>query len=347
MDKNLTLSREQINEILGEIKKLRKDADFSGWLPSEHATCYIMSPPLYYEWEKFPGHHVCPHCGKEFGDVNVDTEELSKRNDEVFSLFSRRYANNAAMAIKTWNYEGIIETAKDINELGYDAKVEFSCLDCIKNKNYPPVIFSFRLSTQQEYTITFPIFDWFDNPKHYSIEGKSLLLWKYNVAESFLRDMSKQTDSLQIEFKVKPCGKTIKGKTLYRFVKNSFGCGRNYDWENAYPFNEILSQFAFNQIDGKDEFSSDDVAVLCIGEISETARCFFNSIENARHWHKSENGELESVALYLDLAFLSTEQKCRVWMHKLSDSTSYKGMAWKEIDDALCEVLGLSFAEEK
>ena len=183
------LSREQLNKALDKLKELRQEEEYSGVLMQRFAMCYMPAPRCLYDWDKLPGSHTCPICGRHFG------EEVAKRNKMGGFKFGgkndteKAYYGAYNVNVDTWDFDTIHNAYLEAKELGYDASLVLICEDCIITKEFPPIIFKFRASESVDYTVSYPQIGGVVGDINKD-EGRTCFFpYEYGTAISFLKEV--------------------------------------------------------------------------------------------------------------------------------------------------------------
>ncbi|MDR3216848.1 MAG: hypothetical protein LBT55_05475 [Clostridiaceae bacterium] len=348
------MSKKELDKALDAIKELRKEKAFGGTLPYHHAMCYSMRMPSYSKWDKIPGKYVCKCCGGAFGRGD-------KANQESIQ---QRYGNfidkEGFLVISDSTVEEMIHNIKTCRDAGFDAKLDFHCSDCIRDKQLPPMVFRFRASKQNDYTVSYPDIFGESFEKDKMIIGRRAAvrifpLWQYNICGGFLSSL-RESSHYRINYKIdlNPDGTAQIAESSLRPFNKDDGVGafdrrsakRDDDRNNIsrewgeLPFFDILKQLRF-KCDKKNQ-----EVELITENMSAEVQAFINCVEVGNIWGEFDD---EATSLEMDIYYSPEEtdfsHKARIWLNGLNTGMSYEGKAWQEIFDALTNILGVSTGE--
>ena len=229
-----TLSREEINAALDTIKKMRNEQGYSGGIPhGEEIMCYSRPQPTYFEWDKVPSKHTCLTCGKVFGGIS--------RNN----------------AIRDWNIpkdkfyvdanslDRIFDIPKSITDLGYEAKIDFNCLECVVGtadcRPQPPFVISAKVDSESDYTVSY-FREQYAVSKEYYPEGFDYFYKKdYNQAIGFLRTLKNKSVQAKLVFELEK-----QSDGLYKIHPSEFERLKR-EWGADFEPCDFLKEIAFKR----------------------------------------------------------------------------------------------------
>ncbi|MCL2555639.1 MAG: hypothetical protein FWE03_01290 [Firmicutes bacterium] len=209
------LTRDELNEALAALKKLRNEEPYSGELPTHNAMCYSTSMPTHYEWDKIPMQIVCATCGKKFGDK------------KAVAKHSRDY-DKETLYIDKWDYRSFVRIFRELDALCYQAKMDFNCTECVKNKNIPLVLYHVKMQEDSQAKTSSPSIN----------SKKGFEIWQYNkvtdcltniIGKAWLINYSKKE---QDEYKNLDVGGKIK--FWLEEVRGSIGDHEGEEWNKIY-----------------------------------------------------------------------------------------------------------------
>jgi hypothetical protein len=305
------LTKQQIDEALAAMKKLRTQPAYSGNLPYHNATCYSMSMPTYCSWEDIPGVHVCVTCGTVFGGIG---KEVSR-----YRRFNRGYFDGGeddGFQVNPEEIRYLIRAYEGIKTAGYDAKLGFNCLTCIESKNRPPAVFCFRLPGAEGWTESYPRVGRPVKKTYKSSFGTH----DYYTALSFLEEISQENQNVRILFKAMYHNDGMFGVDVESLKQIT------EQWGAENPFVERFKNLKIKRL-----------SKTTVEDIITDDESFAAQIKRVRSWGHGPH-MVELTILRKDV---SIEESCRAWLKKMNDGTSYEGVPWKNIFGILQHILGL------
>lgn len=194
------LSKDEINQALDSLVRSRKEKQLKETIRYMVADCYLSVGPRYYPWNHVPREHICSNCGKHFGEGTEKKERLwaGGRSDETHDS-----------EVNKSDFAEILETYEDCKAAGYDVDLMMHCAECIEKYGLVPLMFRFRITDEEEYTVSYPQLEFYhkSNPqpmrwgKEKRLSEKHFFPWQYSIAISFLTELATERNNMLFDMK--------------------------------------------------------------------------------------------------------------------------------------------------
>ncbi|MCL2555640.1 MAG: hypothetical protein FWE03_01295 [Firmicutes bacterium] len=320
-----TLSRTEINTALDALKNMRNEQGYSGGIPrGEEIMCYARAQPAYYEWDKVPSKYTCLTCGKAFGGAgeNARIRDWNLPKDKLY--------------IDASGFDRLIEIPKSIIDLGYDAKIDFNCLECVKNGK-PPFVKSVKIDSEKDYTVSYykeqyavskeyypDGFDYFDKKDYSQAIGFLRTLKNKSIQTKIVFELEKQSGGL---YRINPC-------ELIRLKK---------EWGADFAPYEFLGDIKIRREKKEIPKKSEEetlIDFMCGGAYEKAEIIWGKNNHSDKLKHLSFFTNLKdnfTVSFYVDFELPSLQSAARVWND---------GKPWEVAANILKNILGIEVSDK-